>query len=136
MACPSIGELEGFTLIFTCFYLTDASSNPEPRTGAVFGGLQIDAGQALKERGAARTESAATDQTSAREMISLYIAFDERCREDGTPKRPWESKPKIASPQVLGESSRIVAKALAAEVTRRKCFSRQNPPPYVGGYHS
>src|SRR6266851_2708751 len=33
-------------------------------------------------------------------------------------------------------SSRIVARAVAAEVTRRKCFSRQNPPPYVGGYHS
>src|SRR6266852_2109617 len=25
-------------------------------------------------------------------------------------------------------SSRIVARAVAAEVTRRKCFSRQNPP--------
>ena len=33
-------------------------------------------------------------------------------------------------------SSRIVASAVAAEVTRRKCLSRQNPPPYVGGYHS
>src|SRR5439155_26903233 len=35
-------------------------------------------------------------------------------------------------------SSRIVARpvaAVAAEVTRRKCFSRQNPPPDVGGYH-
>src|SRR6266498_2374452 len=32
-------------------------------------------------------------------------------------------------------SSRIVAaRAVAAEVTRRKCFSCQNPPPYVGGY--
>src|SRR5216117_2380325 len=28
-------------------------------------------------------------------------------------------------------SSRIVARAVAAEVTRQKCFSRQNPPPYV-----
>src|SRR5438477_11139307 len=26
-------------------------------------------------------------------------------------------------------SSRIVARAVAAEVTRRKCFPRQNPPP-------
>src|SRR2546428_4646798 len=33
-------------------------------------------------------------------------------------------------------SSRIVARAVAAEGMRRKCFSRQNPPPYVGGYHS
>jgi hypothetical protein len=33
-------------------------------------------------------------------------------------------------------SSGIVASAVAAEVTRRNCFSRQNPPPYVGGYHS
>src|SRR5439155_21200492 len=33
-------------------------------------------------------------------------------------------------------SSRIVARAVASDVTRRKCFSRQNPPPYVGGYHS
>src|SRR5688572_14164872 len=31
-------------------------------------------------------------------------------------------------------SSRIVSSAVAAEVTRRKCFSRKNPPPYVGGY--
>src|SRR5437867_3276871 len=30
----------------------------------------------------------------------------------------------------------ILARAVAAEVTRRKCFSRQRPPPYVGGYHS
>ena len=29
-----------------------------------------------------------------------------------------------------------VAKAVAAEVMRRECISRQNPPPYVGGYHS
>src|SRR5439155_25415664 len=38
-----------------------------------------------------------------------------------------------------GLSSRIVARpvaAVAAEVTRRKCFSRQNPPPDVGGCHS
>src|SRR5439155_17946284 len=32
-----------------------------------------------------------------------------------------------------GARSRIVARAVAAEVTRRKCFSHQNPPPYVGG---
>src|SRR5206468_6155652 len=32
-------------------------------------------------------------------------------------------------------SSRIVASAVAAEVTRRNCFSRRNPPPHVGGYH-
>src|SRR5437016_12655627 len=40
---------------------------------------------------------------------------------------------KLEKPRV---SSRIVARAVAAEVTRRKCFSRQNPPPYLGGYHS
>src|SRR5437867_2028978 len=33
-------------------------------------------------------------------------------------------------------SSRIVARTVAAEVTRRKCFSRRNPPPHVCGYHS
>ena len=33
-------------------------------------------------------------------------------------------------------NSGIVAKAVAAEVTSRKCFSRPNPPPYVGGDHS
>jgi len=27
----------------------------------------------------------------------------------------------------------IIARAAAAELTRRKCFSRQNPPPHVGG---
>jgi len=32
-------------------------------------------------------------------------------------------------------SSRIVARAVAAEVTRRKCFSCQNPPPYVDDYN-
>jgi len=37
---------------------------------------------------------------------------------------------------LAGVCSRIVARVVAAEVTRRKCFSRQNPPPYVGGYHS
>jgi hypothetical protein len=31
-------------------------------------------------------------------------------------------------------SARIVARAGAAEATRRKCFSRQNPPPYVGAH--
>src|SRR6266540_6848487 len=31
-------------------------------------------------------------------------------------------------------SSRIVARAVAADVTRRKCFSCQNPPLYLGGY--
>src|SRR6266568_9301105 len=41
--------------------------------------------------------------------------------------------PPFASRRV---SSRIAARAVAAEVTRRKCFSRQNQPPYVGGYHS
>src|SRR6266487_6806689 len=33
-------------------------------------------------------------------------------------------------------NSRIVAGAVADEVTRRNCFSRQNPPPHVGSYHS
>src|SRR5438477_9347249 len=33
-------------------------------------------------------------------------------------------------------SSRICATAVAAEATRRNCFSPQNPPPYVSGYHS
>jgi len=33
-------------------------------------------------------------------------------------------------------SSRIAASGVAAEVTRRKCLSRQNPPPHVVGYHS
>src|SRR5206468_7777064 len=32
-------------------------------------------------------------------------------------------------------SSRIVTIAVAAEVTRRKWFSRPDPPPYVGGYY-
>src|SRR6266699_2435027 len=31
--------------------------------------------------------------------------------------------------------TRFVARAAAAEVTRRKSFSWRNPPPYVGGYH-
>jgi hypothetical protein len=33
-----------------------------------------------------------------------------------------------------GCDSRIVARAVAAEVTRGKCFSRQHPPPHVGGH--
>src|SRR6266540_1622724 len=42
----------------------------------------------------------------------------------------------VAGFWLLRVSSRIVARAVAAEVTRRKCFSCQNPPPYLGGYHS
>ena len=32
--------------------------------------------------------------------------------------------------------SRTVARAVADKVTRRNCFSPQNPPLHVGGYHS
>src|SRR6266542_1055470 len=38
----------------------------------------------------------------------------------------------VAGFWLLRVSSRIVARAVAAEVTRRKCFSCQNPPPHVG----
>src|SRR5437667_9864724 len=37
--------------------------------------------------------------------------------------------------EVSRVSSRIVARVVvAAEVTRRKCFVAENPPPYLGGY--
>jgi len=48
------------------------------------------------------------------------------------------SRPRLDSSEPLPTraDSGIVANPVAAEVTTRKCFSRQKPPPFVGGYHS
>src|SRR5439155_26164321 len=54
---------------------------------------------------------------------------EESCRRD-----PWLQAGCDVPPLCSRMSSRILARTVAAEVTRRKCFLSQNPPPYLGGY--